>query len=225
VSLINSYNWVEARSQRKIPIQIDIFPGSRLDQGTYKKYDAKVAIALPSGIQLRDSRWEYKYTRDEKPHLGDPYDTFTSLIEYYIWIALGYEMDKLGVNGGSPFYEKARAIAERSPFEQRYYKGWDNRRALVKDIVQDSTFVKMRRAGFYATVGIYYADNAQVDKAVPYLSGAADIFLQVPPDKVEMKRDDHIIRWVNIDTFKDALRKTDQEELLYRVEGWQEAER
>jgi len=225
LTLINNYPWIGGQSNRDFPLRIDLFLTSETDANTVKKYTAGMMMALPTGIQLRDPKWEFRYTRDDKPHFGNPYDTFTSLIEFYIWICLGYEVDKMAPTAGTPFYEKARLIAENSPFESRYYTGWENRRSFIKDLMQDSTYINLRLASFYVNGGLFYAGQGAMDQAAQYFDTADDYILNCKPDQMELKRDDHVIRWVKIDDYIAAMKQTGQQEVIDRIQLWNAVEK
>ena len=115
--LVNNHSWIERSYRYELPQRIEIIFEKYSRSVSYHGYGAGIMVAIRSGLQLRDTRWDFRYARDTRLHIGEPYDPFTSLIEFYTWICFGFEYDRLKPLGGEVFYEKARLIAENARFE------------------------------------------------------------------------------------------------------------
>lgn len=66
-------------------------------------------------MKILDESWSFAYVRNQ-PFINDPtrYDLLTGLIDFYIYVALGLDLDSYGDQGGSAMYEKAWTIAQRA---------------------------------------------------------------------------------------------------------------
>lgn len=107
-----------------------------------------------------DEDWEFTYTRGQ-PLIYDPnrFDAFTSVLDYYANLILGYDYDSFSELGGTEYFDRARRIADlgRSGPSPR---GWGgqlgeerSRYALVQDLL-DPEFEPLRRAYYTYHVGV-----------------------------------------------------------------------
>ena len=218
--LINNYPWVDRTYKYELPIQIDIFLERYSLSTGYHRYGGGIMMALPSGIQMRDRRWDSRFSREEHLHFGDPYDPLTGFIEFYIWICLGFERDRLTPLGGQPFYEKARMISDNARFESTYFTGWDNRRDLVHQMAQDTVYRRIRTAAYHAYAGIYYVRNQDELQARSHLIYAAELLMAGEPKMMVCHLNDHVIRFVDVDQFVAALKKIREFDTLDRLAAW-----
>lgn len=64
-------------------------------------------------FQLSEPAWRFNYTPN-RTLLNDPlqYDEFTTMLDYYALLALGYDGDSFAELGGSPFFRRAQNIVE-----------------------------------------------------------------------------------------------------------------
>ncbi|MDP8239598.1 MAG: DUF4835 family protein [Candidatus Hatepunaea meridiana] len=217
---INGYSWMSDGYNYELPVRIELFFEKYSIYGAYHKYGAGVMVATRKGIQLRDKRWDFRVNRTDHLHIGDPYDTFTGLLEFYIWMCLGYEADRLTNMGGQPFYEKARTTAEKALFENQYYTGWDHRRELIDDMIESETYKNIRSVLFHVEAGFYYIGKNELKKAHPYLVKAAEQAMKTSPKLIELKRDGHIIRFIDLEKFVKALESVEEFDLLDRLAVW-----
>jgi len=217
--VINAYPWVERGYQYELPLRVELFFEKGTRSVIYHRYSAGVMIATRSGVQLRDSRWDFRYSRDFNLRIGDKDDPFVSLIEFYAWICLGFELDRFSPLGGQPYYEKARLIAENARFEIDFYNGWDYRRDFIRDLTHDK-YREIRTAAFHATAGIFYTEKGKSETARSHLSRAAELLMSGLPQQMELLRDDNIIRFINVREFIDALAKVEAFMLIERLAKW-----
>ncbi|MDP8228499.1 MAG: DUF4835 family protein [Candidatus Electryoneaceae bacterium] len=162
----------------------------------------------------------FRFSREDRLHFGQPYDPLTGFIEFYIWICLGFEKDRLTPLGGQPFYEKAQLICDNAQFESTYYTGWDNRRDLIQKLVQDTVYRKIRTAAYHAYAGVYYVQNEDKLQARSHLVYAADLIMSGSPKMMEHHLNDHVIRFIDVDQFVIALRKIREYDTLDRLAEW-----
>ncbi len=110
-----------------------------MSAGAEERYKGTIIISNSYDISFSDLRWRFAYQS------GDPilyeennFDSFTSVMAFYVNMILGGEFDKWGTLAGTTYYEKARNIAEQSKFGLgRFIEGWDRREELVSYFLSD----------------------------------------------------------------------------------------
>jgi hypothetical protein len=82
------------------------------------------ATSLSPMMKLLDDAWTFHYVRNQ-PFQQDPsrYDELTGLIDFYVYIALGLDLDSYGYLGGDAMYNRAWQIAQRAQLRQDL-EGW-----------------------------------------------------------------------------------------------------
>jgi len=218
-ALINQYPWVKDGYKYEFPISLNLYFDKYSHSGTFRRYTAGIMLGLRNGIQLRDRRWDFRYTRDFPLHLGEPYDPLTGMIEFYIWMCLGLEADRYNPLAGQPYYEKARVTAEKARFEIDYYSGWDVRRELPRDFLAD-TYRDIRTAAYHFEAGIYFLGKDDRETARSHLIRCAELAMNGSPELMELHRDDHIIRFIDADRLVAALVELEAWEVLKKMEKW-----
>jgi len=217
--LVAQYNWTDGKYRYPLPVQIEMFFDKYARSGVIRKYEAGILVALKNGVQIRDRRWEFTYSQDYRMHLGDPYDTFTGMIEYCVNICLGFEADRTAPLGGAYYYDRARQIGESARSEALYSDGWDDRRAFAFDLT-DTTYRSVRLARFYTEAGQYYTGEEKWEEAAEMLGQAVQYLLKTPPEQSELHRGDYIIRFVDLDALANALRETRMKAELKALADW-----
>ena len=105
-------------------------------------------------VLISDNDWAFTYTRGQSL-VFDPerYDSFTSVLDFYTFLILGYDYDSFASLGGTPHFEQARRIAERAR-SNAGAQGWGNefgeersRYDLIRELL-DPAFLPLRRAHF-----------------------------------------------------------------------------
>ena len=110
-----------------------------MSAGAEERYRCTIIISNSYDIQFSDERWRFAYqSGDQITYQENNYDSFTSVLAFYVNMILGGEFDKWGTLAGTPYYEKARNIAEQSKFGLgRFIEGWDRRLELVGYFLSD----------------------------------------------------------------------------------------
>jgi len=217
---IDEFKWTDSKYNYELPIHIEIFFESYSLYGTYHKYKAGIMVAMRNGIQMRDSRWDFRLDRNVRFYISDTYDTFMSMLEYQIWLCLGFETDRLKLLGGSPYFEKAHLIAEKARFESQYYNGWDLRRELVEDLVVKKSYKNIRSASFYVNAGFYYFEKEEVEKAHDYFEKGIELAVRGNPKMLVLHRDDSIFRFIDVERLAPALHEIEAFKLLNTLMEW-----
>lgn len=103
-------------------------------------------------VRINDSDWRFEYDRGTSLNFDlERYNTFTSVLDFYAYVMLGYDYDTFSELGGTDHFETARRIATRA--ESSGDPGWsaagteNNRRQLIRDLLSQRT--KPLRRAYY----------------------------------------------------------------------------
>jgi hypothetical protein len=103
-------------------------------------------------LVLSDTDWEFNYNRGQGLiYNPSRYDAFNSVIDYYALLILGYDYDTFDELGGTPYLDRARAIAERARgagAEGWFVPGDDYSRGILVQQLLDTRYEPLRRAYF-----------------------------------------------------------------------------
>lgn len=221
--LISSYTWSRGMRNVNFPLNLEIyFDASNGRAGLYRSYSAAIILGTESGLLLKDRRWDFKISRELGFHIGEPYDTFTGLIEYYLWLAVGYDMDRYQPLSGTAFYDQALMVSERSRSEAGYQLGWSDRRSLV-GAMEDTSHNAIRRIRTIIERGLYFASTKRWSDARDALTLGVGMLLDVEPEAVEFKRGDHDVKYVNLDILAAALKEIGMDGELEKLSLWDKA--
>lgn len=99
-------------------------------------YTAQIVVASQRGIHnqskkftpmltIVDNNWQFKYERNKSLYY-DPgiFDPFTSLLNYYALVIIGYDEDSYAALAGSPYFNEAYKIASLGA-NSNYSRGWE----------------------------------------------------------------------------------------------------
>lgn len=103
-------------------------------------------------MQVSDREWEFAYAQGAALTFDlDTFDAYTSVIDFYAYLVLGYDYDTFSPMGGTPHFERARRIARLG--ESANAEGWSSigtartRTDLVTQLL-DGRLEPLRRAYF-----------------------------------------------------------------------------
>ncbi len=122
-------------------------------------------------LTLNDNNWAFVYEKNQTlvPNQSI-FDPLTSLLDYYSYIIIGYDLDSWEEFGGTDYYSKAYDIVNLGA-NSRFVTGWEknsnsfSRRGLVDDLLNDK-FRPFREAFYEYHYGIdIYAQNKEVGQA------------------------------------------------------------
>ena len=150
---INNRKWsnYNFKTEERIECSIMITITSRQSSDQFK---GKVNVVLQRPVyrtsyntnllNLVDEDFDFKYVELEPLDYSDDAYTsnLTSLVAYYVYIMLGVDADTYSKFGGSPYYEKARAVVNAA--QNAPEKGWKafeslkNRYWLVENLMNNT---------------------------------------------------------------------------------------
>ena len=155
---IDNYNWSDEQLPYSIELNITIY-----FEEIYRGYEDELKgrfLVSTNTIQYADKEWKFPYKRgDSIDHFNPEFSPFLGLINYYLYIIIGDEMDFLGEHLGSPFYRKAEDMCNNGKFS-RYPWWWDKRQDKVRYILSENHKpYRTMVAKFYEALYKFETDN------------------------------------------------------------------
>jgi hypothetical protein len=176
---LQNQEWARDDYQYDYPIQINIYFTDYTPDPAEDRYKAKLIVTNKQDVRLEDTRWELGLRTPPVFRPGE-FQSFKSLVEFYVWILVGLEIDRLEKLGGNPYYEKAKQIdiqGSTSP----YYFGWDKRLETLRALQSDQN-QNARELNFFYYTGIYFDDQKDYKQSKDYLYYALVKLDKVPID-------------------------------------------
>jgi len=206
---INSYDWNNDPWRTTIPLRMQLILEDR-STNSEDRYSGQILIHNNYDLQFFDKRWSFAYNMvDNLQHLENNLDSFTSVVDFYIFLILGGEFDKWSTLGGQIYFEKAKSIAEQAKFGMgRFIEGWDRRLDLVNYLLGDrhKPYRDMVDYYFYG-LSFIKEDNARARQHCSTAITMLDKLLTNDPENEYAKKfiDAHYIEMVEI--FRRAQNK------------------
>ena len=104
-------------------------------------------------LRILDNKWSFKYEKNQSMYFNQTsFDPLLSLLDYYAYIIIGFDMDSYYKLGGSDYFSRALEIAVRGA-STKFSDGWQsesttyNRRGLV-DNLTNGKYAQIRMDSF-----------------------------------------------------------------------------
>jgi hypothetical protein len=122
---INNYDWSKTGDNTPLNLDIQIVIEKASDEGENRFVTATLYITNGKELQFLDDNCRFSLRKGATfNHDPNTIDSFLSIIDFYIQIMLGDEMDTLGRFLGTSFFQSARSIAAQAKVQ---HGGWDDR--------------------------------------------------------------------------------------------------
>lgn len=155
---VNGYDYAENKLGLVIPVRINIIFESYSQSAGNTEFKAQFLISSPSGENFYDRNWRFPYNQNEIIiHDETKAHPITSLIDYYIYLVLGGEMDTYELLGGTDYYEIARNILSRA---RSLGSEWSIREKDFQELT-DGRLLSLREAKYYYYKSLFLIDVAE----------------------------------------------------------------
>lgn len=173
----NNFQWTQDEFQGELPIGLKMMLQD-ISVNYEDRYKTQFIISS-SDIQYADKRCRMAYQKGEIPmHSENNWDSLTSLLDFFTNIIIAEEMDKFGNLLGTPYYEKAKVIAEQAKFGMGHFiDGWDLRVEMI-DYLLAEKYKKFREMKDFYFYGLYFA-NENPTKAKKYIKEAVSMLEKI----------------------------------------------
>ncbi|MDD5087384.1 MAG: DUF4835 family protein [bacterium] len=166
VAYLETQPWAGDDYQYDFPIQINIYFTEYHPDPAEDRYKAKMIATNKQDVRLEDVRWEFGLRLPLRFQPG-AFHPFASVVDFYVWVLIGMEYDRLEKLGGDSYYDKARQLFLQSS-GSIYYFGWDRRMEMLREITDPSNQTKRELDFFYFT-GIYFDQRQDYKNSKDYL--------------------------------------------------------
>lgn len=66
-------------------------------------------------MRVNDPEWRFEFSRGSSLNYDlDRYNSLTSVLDFYAYLILGYDYDTFSALGGTPYFERARTVADQA---------------------------------------------------------------------------------------------------------------
>lgn len=134
---VNDMDWTDNALQYNIPVQIDILFERMLPTSHEDRYDARFILSNGTDYQASDKRWSFTYMLGKPFYQEGKFHPLTGMIDFYMYIMLGRELDKKKKLGGTAYYQKANEILQLSKFSEFFQSGWKERQNHIERILSE----------------------------------------------------------------------------------------
>jgi hypothetical protein len=131
------------------PVSLSRFRAQIVVQGQRPIYGTPSSTLV---FRVLDADWVFDYNRGQPLVLDlNRFDSFTSVLDFYALLLLGYDYDTFSELGGTPYFQRALDIAERASGLQA--EGWTSfgedqtRTALIRQLTGER-YAPLRRGYF-----------------------------------------------------------------------------
>ncbi len=176
-SYVNDYNWAKTDDQTPLNLEIQFFLEKVSDEGGNKTVSATIYFSNSKELQFRDNgcifvlKKGYTFYHDE--NIVDP---LLSIVNFYVYVMLGDEMDTLGKFLGTTFFQKAKSIALQSKALIPYNaKGWDDRLVKAEQFL-DPRYQDYRIMKDYFYEGLFNYEEGDIVAARKNVGKAVELF-------------------------------------------------
>lgn len=181
-SYINQREWAPNEYGYEVPLDFEIYFTEAKAISFEDRYSAQIVVSNRSNMQYNDKRWDFALEPGVQLNYSEQFDAFRSMIDYYVYLDLGFEFDKVKKFGGTPYYEKARRIAQQARFSSRYFLGWDKREEWVDDLLKkENDQLRYLNFLYYTGEWLYYEERDR-DTAKQYLLYAIKQIDRIPEE-------------------------------------------
>lgn len=149
-------------------------------------------------LSIMDNSWQFRYERNQAMYFNQTdFDPLTSLLDFYAYIIIGFDMDSYYRLGGSEYFSKALEITVKGASSQ-FPEGWQskstayNRRGLVENLV-NAKYQQLRQDIFdyhYNGLDLYHSPDTKAQaqqNIVKLIKNLDKIRSQLDPRSVFLK--------------------------------------
>lgn len=134
---IEEWDWMEEEQTEPVNIGFEVILAF-LGSAVKTQYGSRLTVYSGTDLKYLDRWWIFEYEREDLlQHDDQQFHGLTWLIDYYIHIMIGHELDKYTEFGGDSHFQRANAIALDGRFSREFQRGWDERLELIDNILTD----------------------------------------------------------------------------------------
>lgn len=124
---INDFDWDEAETRLVLNLPVAIQIKSAGEIAGQLECAATFATNNSGDISIQENTWRFRYDEyAELRHDPDNFNSLAGLVDFYMHLLIGHELDKLGEEAGTEHFAIAARIGDRAKFDE-LNDGWAQR--------------------------------------------------------------------------------------------------
>ncbi len=134
---VEEWDWLEEDLPAPVHVGFEAILAF-LGSSVKTQYGSRLTVYSGTDLKYLDRWWLFEYEREDLlQHDDQQFNALTWLIDYYVHIMIGHELDKHTEYGGDGHFQRANAIALDGRFSREFQRGWDERLDLIDRILAD----------------------------------------------------------------------------------------
>ena len=134
---IEEWDWLEEDLPEPVHVGFEAILAF-LGSAVKTQYGSRLTVYSGTDLKYLDRWWLFEYEREDLlQHDDQQFNGLTWLIDFYVHIMIGHELDKFTEFGGDSHFQRANAIAVDGRFSREFQRGWDERLDLIDGILAD----------------------------------------------------------------------------------------
>lgn len=163
---INNYSWADEYDDILVKANINIIVTTMRLRGSERLYRSQFTIQSSSIGTFNDGACEFPYIQGETfDHQRPTFHPLLGIIDYYVNMLIGSELDTYLLKGGTQYFDRARNITDEGLLSQ-YGTGWKTR-FDDQQLITDADHAFLRDAIFYFYEGLFYIEEKKDRKKAP----------------------------------------------------------
>lgn len=156
---INDFDWSKNDDHTPLKLDLQLSLDKVADDAGQKRVNATLFISNGREIQYLDNNCVFYLNKGfSYYHNENPTDPFLTIIDFYMYIMLGDELDCVGLMKGTPHFQRAKNIAAQAKLMIPVnFKGWDER------LIRADLFLDPRYQDYRVMKDHYFEALAQFD--------------------------------------------------------------
>ncbi len=143
-SYVEDFEWIENKYNINLPIRINIYAQKAQISGSERIFTGQFIIVTESNdLQLFEKKISFNYSQNEALIHSTEIKSLATILDYYVLIMLGSEIDTYEPLGGSTIFEKARSLGSRAEMSS-YSNGWTQRLETLNELIELRFFRKYK---------------------------------------------------------------------------------
>jgi hypothetical protein len=127
-------DWDPEEEHLRIGFPLAIQFRTAIEVGAGWEYTALFASGNKSDINFDESAWRFQVPSGRLEFNQDVNDSFLAMINYHLFLIIGYEYDRLGEFAGEEFFQRARQTGMLARLDERS-DGWDRRMQTMEELL------------------------------------------------------------------------------------------
>tara|TARA_B100000029_G_scaffold188640_1_gene186242 strand:- start:45458 stop:46354 length:897 start_codon:yes stop_codon:yes gene_type:complete len=135
---IEGWDWLQDDLPHPVKINFEAILAF-LGSAVKTRYGSRLTVNNGVDIKYLDRWWIFDYQREDMLlHDESQFNSLTWLIDYYVHLMIGHELDKYVELGGNYHFQRANTIALDGRFSREFQRGWDERLKLIDGILTEA---------------------------------------------------------------------------------------